>query len=309
MKYYRHIPVLKNEILEHLLIKLKGVYVDMTLGGGGHSIEILKRLSGDGLLIGVDQDKEAIKYADKRLKKFDNYILFNENFVSDNLWEELEKYAKFDGIIFDLGVSSHQLKEADRGFSFQQDGPLDMRMSKDIEMTAEYVVNKYNQKDLANIIYKYGEERNSRRIAREIIKNRPIKTTKELADIVRSCFSSRQKRRMKIDAATRTFQGLRIYINQELEILEEALDKSIKNLKKGARLEVITYHSLEDRVVKKKFKKEAKNCICPPEIPVCRCNHKAKIKWINKSVIRPNEEEIKENLSSRSAKLRVVERI
>ncbi|TYB30675.1 MAG: 16S rRNA (cytosine(1402)-N(4))-methyltransferase RsmH [Candidatus Mcinerneyibacterium aminivorans] len=307
MKY--HEPVLKDEIIDYLLIKPKGVYLDMTLGGGGHSIEILKNLSEDGLLIGVDQDKEAIKYANNRFKDFDNYILFNENFVSDKLWGKLKKHGNFDGIIFDLGVSTHQLKKADRGFSFQKDGPLDMRMSKNIDMTAEYVVNKYDQKDLADIIYKYGEERNSRRIAKKIVRNRPIKTTRELADIIRSCFSHKQKRRMKIDVATRTFQALRIYINQELEILEKALDRSISNLKKGGRLEVITYHSLEDREVKKKFKREAKDCICPPEIPICKCDHKAKIKWINKSVIRPGEEEMKENPSSRSAKLRVVERI
>jgi len=304
-----HEPVLKNEIIEYLSINPDGVYVDMTLGGGGHSVEIIRRLSDKGKLIGIDQDKEAVEYASDVLKEYNNIVLFNENFASDKLWEELKEYGKFDGIIFDLGVSRYQLKKADRGFSFQKDGPLDMRMSKDIDMTAEYVVNKYGQKDLANIIYKYGEERNSRKIAREIIKNRPVKSTEELADIVRSCFSGRQKRRMNIDAATRTFQALRIYINQELEILESALDNSIKNLKKGGRLEVITYHSLEDREVKNKFKLEAKDCICPPEIPVCRCDHEAKIKWINKSVIRPDKEEMKENPSSRSAKLRVVERI
>jgi len=304
-----HEPVLLDKIIQMFNIKKTGNYLDMTLGGGGHSIEILKKLDENkGLLVGVDQDIDAINYADKRFENYNNYELYNHNFNDEKLWKKLEEY-KFDGILFDLGVSMKQLKNAERGFSFNLDGPLDMRMDKNSKLTAAEVVNSYGKKLLADIIYKYGEERKSRRIARKIVENRPIKTTGELADVVRSCFSTGKRKKTRKDMATRTFQALRIYVNNELNILESALDHAIKKLKKGGRLQVISYHSLEDRIVKLKFKRESKDCICPPEIPVCRCGHKASVKLINKSVITPEKKEKDKNPSSRSAKLRVVEKI
>lgn len=305
-----HKSVMLDEVIEYLDIQPFGNYLDLTLGGGGHSRYILDFLNREkGMLIGVDQDKEAIEYAKKRLQDYENFICMNYNFNNDKLWKKLNKFKGFDGILFDLGVSQHQLSEKSRGFSFQKKGPLDMRMGDNISLTAYDVVNKFGQKKLADIIYRYGEEKKSRKIAKKIVDNRPIKNTKQLQEIIESCFNSYEISTSNINVSTRTFQGIRIYINRELEVLEPALDKSINNLNVGGRLLVISYHSLEDRIVKNKFKKEKADCICPPELPVCKCDHSAKIKWVNKRVITPTDKEINENPSSRSAKLRVVERI
>ena len=304
-----HVPVMLNESLEYLNIKKDGLYLDLTMGGGGHSKAILEKLT-NGRLVSVDQDEDAHERAKRIFSGYDNFYRYKFNFGDEKLWELLEKeFGKFDGILMDLGVSSHQLDEAERGFSFMKDAPLDMRMGKENNLTAEEVVNTFSEKELADIIYKYGEERKSRRIAKKICENRPILTTKELSEVVESCFNGYERRKMKKHPATRTFQALRIYVNGEIEVLEKGLDFAIDALAKKGRMVVISYHSLEDRVVKEKFVLESKNCICPPEQMICTCNHKAKIKRITKKVVKPTEDEIARNPRSRSAKMRVAEKL
>ena len=304
---FSHKSVLLNETIKNLNIKEDGIYADLTLGKGGHSKEILKNLSPEGLLIGLDQDKDAITAAKENLKDFSNVLYFNENFekISDVLDEASLKMI--DGALMDIGVSSYQIDNGDRGFSYMKDGPLDMRMNKDNELTAKQIVNDYSLDELWEIFSKYGEERYSKTIAKAIVDYRKlheINTTLQLRNIVMKSVVTNEAHPEK-----RVFQALRIEVNRELEVLENTLEKIVDRLNKGGRLCVITFHSLEDRIVKNKFKEMSKKCICPPEFPVCVCNHEKKVKIISKKPILPSKDELKTNRRSHSAKLRVCERV
>lgn len=268
---FSHKSVLLNETIKNLNIKEDGIYADLTLGKGGHSKEILKNLSPEGLLVGLDQDKDAIKAAKENLKDFSNVLYFNENFekISDVL--DKASLKMIDGALMDIGVSSYQIDNGDRGFSYMKDGPLDMRMNKDNELTAKQIVNDYSLDELWEIFSKYGEERYSKTIAKAIVDYRKlheINTTLQLRNIVMKSVVTNEAHPEK-----RVFQALRIEVNRELEVLENTLEKIVDRLNKGGRLCVITFHSLEDRIVKNKFKEMSKKCICPPEFPVCVCNH------------------------------------
>ncbi|NLE08319.1 MAG: 16S rRNA (cytosine(1402)-N(4))-methyltransferase RsmH [Dehalococcoidales bacterium] len=302
-----HIPVLTEEVIQALAVQPGGRYVDCTLGGGGHSLLILEHILPGGQLLGIDADPVAIQTARKRLSTYrDSVLLVNDNF--SNLKSICFKYDFFPvhGILLDLGLSSLQLTEGSRGFSFQYEAPLDMRFSPDQEITAATIVNEYPEEELARIIRTYGEESAARRIASLIVNRRPVKTTTELAGLIEKGVGSKQR---KIHPATKTFQALRIAVNRELEVLETTLKQAMDVLGFEGRLVVISYHSLEDRIVKQFFQHEAKDCICPPEIPVCTCGHKATLRQLNRRVITPSPEEIARNPRSRSARMRVVERI
>lgn len=304
---FSHISVLLDETIKYLDIKDDGIYADLTLGKGGHSKKILEKLSDKGLLIGLDQDKEAISASKENLKNFSNVLYFNRNF--ENIQDVLQKanIDKLDGALMDIGVSSYQIDRADRGFSYMKDGPLDMRMDKDNELTAKQIVNSYSLDELWKIFQDYGEERYSKTIAKAIVDYRrkeEINTTLQLRNIVMKSVNSNEAHPEK-----RVFQALRIEVNRELEVLEKTLETVVDNLKNGGRLCVITFHSLEDRIVKNKFKEMNKSCICPPDFPVCVCNHEKKVKIISKKPILPSSKELKTNKRSHSAKLRVVERV
>lgn len=307
---FSHKTVLLKETLEFLNINSSGVYVDGTAGGAGLSLEIAKRLSENGKLISIDRDPDAILTCRQRLKEYKNVSVVQDNFanVSDivhNLGLE-----SIDGMVLDLGVSSYQLDEAERGFSYKNDAMLDMRMSKSGE-SAYDVVNGFEYGDLKRIISRYGEEKFSSRIAAKIVEYRnkkPIETTTEFAEIVKNAIPS-AARREGGHPAKRTFQAIRIYVNQELESLEKGLEESFKILKKGGRLLVITFHSLEDRIVKEKMTEWSKGCICPPSFPICVCGQVPKARFVHKKAIKPTEEEISINFRSRSAKLRVCEKL
>lgn len=304
---FEHIPVLATDTIKNLNIKKDGVYVDLTLGKGGHSKMILENLSDKGRLVAIDQDKEAIEAAKENLKDFSNVTFINSNFekfeeVLANLGLDL-----IDGALMDIGVSSYQIDNAERGFSYMKDGPLDMRMNQDNELTAEIVVNEYSQDELERIFFEYGEERFSKSVARNIIKQRSerrIDSTIKLRDIIRKSIKSNETHPEK-----RVFQALRIEVNRELEVLENTIETVVDHLKVGGRIAIISFHSLEDRIVKNKFKDLATACICPPELPVCVCNHKAKIKVITRKPITATMKELKMNSRSKPAKLRVGERI
>lgn len=304
---FSHKSVLLNETIENLNIKEDGIYADLTLGKGGHSKEILKKLSPNGLLIGLDQDKDAIKAARENLKDFSNVLYFNENFENiENVLDEAG-FNRIDGALMDIGVSSYQIDNGDRGFSYMKDGPLDMRMNKDNELTAKQIVNDYSLDELWKIFSEYGEERYSKTIAKAIVdyrKMHEINTTLQLRNIVMKSVNTSEAHPEK-----RVFQALRIEVNRELEVLENTLEKIVDRLNKNGRLCVITFHSLEDRIVKNKFKEMSKKCICPPDFPVCVCNHEKKVKSISKKPILPSKDELKNNNRSHSAKLRVCERI
>ncbi|WP_236785668.1 16S rRNA (cytosine(1402)-N(4))-methyltransferase RsmH [Anaerococcus ihuae] len=304
---FSHKSVLLNETIENLNIKEDGIYADLTLGKGGHSKEILKKLSPKGLLIGLDQDKDAIKEARENLKDFSNVLYFNENFENiENVLDEAG-FNRIDGALMDIGVSSYQIDNGDRGFSYMKDGPLDMRMNEDNELTAKQIVNDYSLDELWEIFSKYGEERYSKTIAKAIVdyrKMHEINTTLQLRNIVMKSVNTNEAHPEK-----RVFQALRIEVNRELEVLENTLEKIVDRLNKNGRLCVITFHSLEDRIVKNKFKEMSKKCICPPDFPVCVCKHEKKVKVISKKPILPKKEELKVNSRSHSAKLRVCERI
>lgn len=304
---FSHKSVLLNETIENLNIKEDGIYADLTLGKGGHSKEILKKLSPNGLLIGLDQDKDAIKAARENLKDFSNVLYFNENFENiENVLDEAG-FNRIDGALMDIGVSSYQIDNEDRGFSYMKDGPLDMRMNKDNELTAKQIVNDYSLDELWKIFSEYGEERYSKTIAKAIVdyrKMHEINTTLQLRNIVMKTVNTNEAHPEK-----RVFQALRIEVNRELEVLENTLEKIVDRLNKNGRLCVITFHSLEDRIVKNKFKEMSKKCICPPDFPVCVCNHEKKVKLISKKPILPSKYELKNNNRSHSAKLRVCERI
>jgi 16S rRNA (cytosine1402-N4)-methyltransferase len=306
-----HIPVMLHEAVDLLDCKPGGVYVDGTLGGGGHAYEILERTSPDGILIGIDCDYDAIESSRKRLQSFgDRSILVNSNFAEMKSILEDVDIAKVDGILLDLGVSSHQFEEVTRGFSFSKKAPLDMRMDRSRKRTAADIVNISSEGELKDIIKKYGEEREAGRIARAIARQRkvsPLETTTELAELIASV--KRVKWGTKIHPATKTFQALRIAVNEELQNLSESLYDAVDLLRKDGRLSVISFHSLEDRVVKDFFRLGEKDCICPPDFPVCRCNKIRTLKVLTRRPVTPGEDELKANPRARSAKLRAAMRI
>lgn len=307
---FHHISVLLNECIDNLNITPDGIYVDGTMGGGGHSLEIAKRLT-TGRLICIDQDPNAHEAAGKRLAEYKDRITFvRDNFGNiANILDSLG-IEKIDGMLLDIGVSSHQLDEAERGFSYQQDAPLDMRMNPDRPFSAYDVVNGYDEDELDRVIFTYGEERWARRIAQFIVKEReakPIETTGELVDIIKKAVP-KGARKDGPHPAKRTFQAIRIEVNGELEVLQRAIDDVAARLAVGGRLCIITFHSLEDRLVKSAFKKAENPCTCPPEFPVCVCGKKPKGKVISRKPILPGEEELAENSRSKSAKLRVFEK-
>ena len=304
---FEHIPVLAKETIENLNINPDGIYLDLTLGKGGHSKMILERLSDKGRLIAIDQDKEAIEAAKENLRDFSNVSFVNSNF--ENFEKALEDLGLdlIDGALMDIGVSSYQIDNADRGFSYMKDGPLDMRMNQDNELTAEVIVNEYSQDELERIFFEYGEERFARAIARNIVNLRDeerIDTTFKLREIVSKSIKSQDAHPEK-----RVFQALRIEVNRELEVLENTIERVVDHLKKDGRIAIITFHSLEDRIVKNKFKDLATDCICPPEFPVCVCDHRAKIKIITRKPVTASKAELRDNSRSKPAKLRVGQRI
>lgn len=308
---FNHISILLNECLEGLNIKENGIYVDGTLGGAGHSSEILKKLSNEGRLIGIDQDTDALKAAKERLENYSNVTFVHSNFSSiENVLNNLN-IDGVDGILMDLGVSSYQLDEGERGFSYMKDAPLDMRMNRDNDFSAYNVINEYSEEDLYRIIRDYGEEKFARRIASFIVENRQeknIETTLELVEIIKSAIPAKARREGP-HPAKRTFQAIRIEVNSELSILNKTIEDGVGKLNKGGRMAIITFHSLEDRIVKNKFRDLAVSCRCPKEFPVCVCGEKAKVKVISRKAIEPTKEEVDINPRSRSAKLRVIEKL
>ncbi len=305
---FSHIPVLLNETIDGLNIKENGIYVDGTAGGGGHSAEILERLN-DGKLISIDQDPDAIRHCKERFKDNPNSIIVKGNFGDMKELLNARGIYCVDGVMLDIGVSSHQLDTSERGFSFHEDAPLDMRMSQS-GLSAKDLVNTYEYAQLAQIINNYGEEKFASSIAKNIIKAReqkPIETTLELAEIIKN--SVPQKVRRDGHPARKTFQALRIAVNRELDVLEQGLDGAFELLSKGGRLAVITFHSLEDRIVKQKMASWTVGCTCPKDFPVCVCGNKPKAKLINRKPIIANNEELEINVRSRSAKLRVCEKL
>lgn len=308
---FKHVSVLLNECLEALDIKENGIYVDCTLGGAGHSSHILQRLSKDGTLIGIDQDKDALKAAGERLINFENVKFVHNNFHNiESILENLD-IPKVDGILMDLGVSSYQLDKGERGFSYMQDAPLDMRMNRDNDFSAYEIVNNYSLDDLYRIIRDYGEEKFAKRIATFIVEKRaekPIETTLELVEIIKAAIPAKARREGP-HPAKRTFQAIRIEVNSELQILNRAIEDGINRLNKGGRMAIITFHSLEDRIVKLKFRELANPCTCPKEFPMCICGKKPLVNLVSRKAIEPSKIEVEENPRSRSAKLRVVERI
>ena len=306
---FKHKPVLLEECIEGLNIKKDGIYVDGTLGGAGHSKEILNKLGNTGCLIGIDRDVEAIDAAKRNLENYTNvkYVYGNH----DDIKEILENLGinKVDGILLDLGVSSYQLDERNRGFSYLGENNLDMRMDKNQELTAQYVVNNYSEEDLANLIYNYGEERFSKRIAKNICefrKSKTIKTTKELVEIIEKSIPGFAKKNGH--PAKKTFQAIRIEVNNEIKPLHDTIINCIECLKTGGRLCVITFHSLEDRAVKNAYVEAEGRCTCPKDLPYCVCGCEKKGIIINKKPIIADEEEQEENSRSKSAKLRIFER-
>lgn len=308
---FKHKSVLLYETVDQLNIKPDGIYVDGTLGGGGHSYEIASRLSDKGRLIGIDQDEDAIKAASERLKPFmDRVTIVRNNYCNmDKVLDELS-IDKVDGIMLDLGVSSYQLDTAERGFTYNVDAKLDMRMDQRQEVTARDIVNDYSEYDLYRIIRDYGEDRFAKNIAKHIVaarQKKPIETTFELNEIIKAAIP------MKVRAtgghpSKRTYQAIRIELNRELEVLENSIDMMIDRLNKGGRLCIITFHSLEDRIVKARYKNNENPCTCPPSFPTCVCGKKSKGKVITRKPIIPSEEELEENSRSKSSKLRVFER-
>lgn len=308
---FAHVSVLLQETIEELHIRPEGIYVDGTLGGGGHSYAICSRLSGQGRLIGIDQDADAIAAATERLSPFaDRVTIVRSNYCQ--MRTELQKLGidKVDGIVLDLGVSSYQLDQAERGFTYRVDAPLDMRMDQRQTKTARDIVNGYTEEELYRVIRDYGEERFAGSIARHILRAReqaPIETTGELTDIIRASIPA--KNRMQGGhPAKRTFQALRIELNRELEVLKDSLDEMIDLLNPGGRICVITFHSLEDRIVKTIFKNNENPCTCPTSFPVCVCGKKPKGRVVSRKPILPSAEELEYNSRSKSAKLRVFER-
>ena len=308
---FKHVSVLLHETVDGLQVKPDGVYVDGTLGGGGHSYEICKHLDSEGRLIGIDQDAEALNAAKKRLGEFsDRTIFVKSNYGQMRDLLKQQGIDKVDGIVLDLGVSSYQLDNAERGFSYMEDAPLDMRMDREQNISARDIINQYTEGDLFRIIKEYGEERFAKSIARNICKQRedkPIETTFELVDVIRRSMPAKA-RNAKGHPAKRTFQAIRIECNHELEVLRETLDEMVDLLNDGARISIITFHSLEDRIVKTKFRQWENPCTCPPDFPVCVCGKRSKGKVITRKPILPSGKELEENTRAKSAKLRIFEK-
>lgn len=308
---FQHIPVLKNEVLTGLNIRPDGIYLDGTLGGGGHSGEILKRIP-EGLLIGIDQDDAALKAAENHLSEIGkNYILKKGNFADmASILDELH-IDRIDGILLDIGVSSHQFDTPERGFSYRFEGPLDMRMDASRNLTAETIVNTYGADEITAILKDYGEERWAKRIAEFIVEERkkaPIETTWDLVSVIKKAIPA-GARREGAHPAKQTFQALRIAVNRELDVLKAVIPDAISRLNSGGRLAIITFHSLEDRIVKNEFKYLYRDCICPPRQPICTCDKRREIKIITKKPITAKREELENNRRSHSAKLRIAEKI
>lgn len=309
---FQHKSVLLNESIKYMQAEPGETFVDATLGGAGHSLAFLSTLMPDGLLIGIDQDQEALDYASKKLSSYkDNVILVHNNF--SNIKDILTglKIEKVDGIFLDIGVSSHQIDKAERGFSYMHDAELDMRMDRRSPLTAKEVVNTYSVQDLHRIIRKYGEENWAKRIADFIVNKRlekTIESTGQLVEIIEAAIPVKAREKGS-HPAKRTFQAIRIEVNKELEVLKKAIDDSFNLLNSGGRLGIITFHSLEDRIVKEKFSYFTKDCICPPEIPICICDKEKEGELINRKPIIASREEIKENPRAKSAKLRLIRKI
>ncbi len=302
-----HQPVLYQEVINALMPRSPGKYVDATVGAGGHAWGILEASSPEGQLLGLDRDPQALALASQRLSIFSGrYTLIQAAY--DTLLTQLHivGWESVNGILFDLGVSSMQLEQAERGFSFLQEGPLDMRFDPADPLTAADLVNTLSETALADLIWRYGEERYARRIARAIVQNRPLSTTRQLAEVIRRAVGRYPH---EIHPATRTFQALRIAVNRELERLEAALPQAVTALAPGGRLAVIAFHSLEDRIVKQFFRRESTQCLCPPQQPQCTCGHQATLREITRHPITPQEDEIRSNPRARSARLRVAEKI
>ncbi len=308
---FSHISVLLEETIDSLNIKPDGIYVDGTLGGGGHSLEICKRLGEGGRLIGIDQDMDAIKAASKRLEEYKDKIdIVHSNYQDiESCLGELSIHG-VDGIVLDLGVSSYQLDNVDRGFTYREDTPLDMRMDQSQIRTARDIVNDYSEMELFRVIRDYGEDSFAKNIAKHIVKAReegPIETTGQLNEIIKAAIPAK-KRQGTGHPSKKTFQAIRIELNHELEVLENSIDKMIELLNPGGRLSIITFHSLEDRIVKNLFRRNMNPCICPPSFPVCTCGQAPKGKIITRKPIIPSEEEISGNKRAKSSKLRVFEK-
>ena len=310
MEFY-HNPIMLKEVLEGLNINPSGIYLDCTLGGAGHSEEILKRLNARGLLIGIDKDDDAIAYSSQRLKGYNNKLIVKADFKDVKRVLDEHNIEAIDGALIDLGISSHQIDDGERGFSFLREGRLDMRMDKTQELSAYEVVNYYPEDRLVKILYEYGEENFARAIVRKIVEQRkvkPIETTLELKDIIESALPKKVIYKSG-GASKKTFQAIRIEVNGELDGLDSTLEYLISKLKSGGRLAVLSFHSLEDRIVKRVFKTESTDCLCPSGVPICVCGHKKSIRLINKKPIIASAEEVKQNPRSAPAKLRVVEKI
>jgi 16S rRNA (cytosine1402-N4)-methyltransferase len=296
-----------EEVLHHLAVQPGGRYVDCTVGGGGHSVAILEAAAPGGLLLGIDADASALEIARARLQPFtDSILLIQANFRDLAAVCRRADFVPVHGVLLDLGLSSYQLADQERGFGFQVEAPLDMRFNDSQSLTAHELVNDYAEGDLADVIWRFGEEPASRRIARAIVAGRPITTTTQLAATVSSALGRPHRR---IHPATRTFQALRIAVNDELGALASALEQAVQVLGHGGRLVVIAFHSLEDRIVKQFIRRESRDCICPPEAPSCTCGHKASVRWVVRGAVRPSPEEVAANPRSRSARLRAAERI
>jgi 16S rRNA (cytosine1402-N4)-methyltransferase len=302
----QHIPVLYDEVLDGLQVRPGQRYIDATVGSGGHAVGILRASAEDGQLLGLDADPEAVSFAREVLRPFgDRVVLQAANFRHLRQVSVALGFASVDGILMDLGLSSRQLADGQRGFSFSHDGPLDMRLDRSQGETAEDLVNQLPVSELAGLLWDFGEERYARRIAQAIVAARPIVSTTQLADLI----SSTVGRRERIHPATRTFQALRIAVNEELDTLARALPQARDLLRSGGRMAVIAFHSLEDRLVKRFYQAEARDCICPPEMPVCVCEHQATLRVVTRKAIRPSAGEVAINPQSRSARLRIAERL
>ncbi len=303
-----HKPVLLNETIDFLVSKENGIYFDGTIGFGGHSSKILEKSRSESLLIGTDKDKAAFDYCKKLFENEQRVRLYNTSFINIDSISKIEFIEKYDGIFADLGVSSFQIDSKEAGFTFREDVPLDLRMNREEGISAADLLNEFNEKEIARIIFEFGEEKKSRRIASKIIerrKKKKIETTFELREIVSEIVPEFYLNK----SLSRVFQALRIYVNNELEDLKIFLEKSVGLLEKGGRIAIISFHSLEDRIVKEAFKYETLDCICPPESPVCVCDKKRRLKILTKKPVVASDEELQSNRRSRSAKLRVAERV
>jgi 16S rRNA (cytosine1402-N4)-methyltransferase len=301
-----HVPVLLKEVSEGLQVKAGGMYIDCTLGTGGHAGAILEKSAPDGRLLGIDLDARAIEVARRELAPYERRItLVRDNFAQLKEIASEQRFLPADGVLLDLGVSSMQLQQKGRGFSFQQEGPLDMRFDLDGETTASDLVNELREEDLADILGQYGEEPKAKAIARAIVRNRPLETTLELANLVARSVG----RRRKLHPATRTFQALRMAVNEELRALSEVLPQTLDVLASGGRMAILAFHSLEDRLVKRFLAQESRDCICPLQVPVCACQHRRTLQVLTRKPIRPSSAELEDNPRCRSAKLRLAVRL